>query len=34
MSTIGPPGAQLNAEQADNFEDVRRSLQPPDFVMR
>lgn len=22
--SLGPPGAQLNAEQADNFEDVSR----------
>lgn len=26
MSTIGPPGAQLNAEQADNFEDIEKQF--------
>ncbi|KAL1613660.1 hypothetical protein UCDDS831_g07782 [Diplodia seriata] len=26
MSAIGPPGAQLNAEQADNFEDIEKQF--------
>ena len=24
MSSLGPPGAQINPEEADNFEEVRR----------